>query len=123
MIKRFTHYNGLQILCLGQACNKKQSLAAGSSLLCALDDWIKGQRGQPYTMVKLQPSTAHSALQTYTITVQTSDVRGAGTNGDVSVVLQGQDGCTGDVPQPLQRCTHGSTYKVPTYRSCDSSEL
>lgn len=49
-------------------------------------------------MVQLQPLTVHPALQTYTVTVTTSDLRGAGTDGDVSVVLVGSDCCTGVVP-------------------------
>lgn len=67
----------------------------GSSLLCGHDDWIKGKRGQPYTLQKLYPLKALPTNQTYTVTVATSDQRGAGTDGDVSVVLVGSEGCTG----------------------------
>ena len=63
-------------------------------------------------MVKLQPLAVHPVQQTYTVSVQTSDVRGAGTDGDVSVVLEGPDGCTSDVPRPLYGCMHGVTYNV-----------
>eukprot|EP00775_Hariotina_reticulata_P001782 gene1782-2116_t len=60
------------------------------------NDWVKGNKR---TEVKLLPgSQAAAGTTTYKVCVTTSDIRGAGTDANVSFVLFGEKGDTGQHP-------------------------
>ena len=54
-----------------------------------MDDWIKCEKGRPHNLVSIPAARARGADERYSVKVHTSDVRGAGTDADVSIILHG----------------------------------
>jgi lipoxygenase homology domain-containing protein 1 len=64
---------------------------AGQFRCFVWNDWIKAQKGKQLNLVTIQASSAPSTDEVYSIKVHTGDVRGAGTDADISIILFGDD--------------------------------
>ncbi|CAG9464667.1 unnamed protein product [Pedinophyceae sp. YPF-701] len=64
--------------------------------------WFDRKEGDGLTRRRLQASDADSAMTTYTVTVVTSDLRGAGTDAGVYMEMHGKDKDGGEVVVPRQ---------------------
>ncbi|WIA17082.1 hypothetical protein OEZ85_013981 [Tetradesmus obliquus] len=73
---------------------------AGVTYLFPCDAWLDERLGDGKTERRLQAATALGSKVWYTLHISTSDVRGAGTDADVHVVLVGSDGSSDRVQLP-----------------------
>jgi lipoxygenase homology domain-containing protein 1 len=64
---------------------------AGQFRCFVWNDWIKAQKGKPLNLVTIPASSSPNADELYSIKVHTGDVRGAGTDSDISIILFGSD--------------------------------
>jgi len=60
------------------------------------DQWLDAKKGT--TTITLEPSSGPAAKQAYQLKVVTADCRGAGTDADISVILHGESGASGEMP-------------------------